>query len=91
MPARIRYGCDMAICHEHNLKAAPPLARSFGIQVRLKPGDPFVKLVGPDWQKSHWFATARERDAVLADMESQHLYSRRGDEPSVVLERIEQA
>ncbi len=81
----------MAICHEHNLKAALPQARPFGIQVRLKPGDPFVKLVGPDWQKSHWFATARERDAVLADMESGHLYSRRGDEPSVVLERIEQA
>ncbi len=81
----------MAICHQHNLKAALPLARPFGIQVRLKPGDPFVKLVGPDWQKSHWFETARERDAVLADMESRHLYSRRGDEPSVVLERIEQA
>jgi hypothetical protein len=80
----------MAICHEHNLKAAPPRARPFGIQVRLKPGDPFVKLVGPDWQKTHWFASASERDAVLADMESTHLYSRRGDEPSVILEKIEQ-
>ena len=79
----------MAICHEHNLKAAQPLARPFGIQVRLKPGDPFVKLVGADWQKLHWFATARERDAVLADMESRHLYSRRGDEPSVVFGKIE--
>ena len=79
----------MAICHEHNLQAALPKAHPFGIQVRLKLGDPFVKLVGPNWQKTHWFASAAERDVVLADMESQHLYSRRGDEPSVVLERIE--
>jgi hypothetical protein len=78
----------MAICHEHNLNAAPPQELPFGIQVRLKPGDPFVKLVGPDWQKTHWFASARERDEVLADMESRHLYSRRGDEPSVLFERI---
>jgi hypothetical protein len=79
----------MAICHEHNLKAAPPEALPFGIQVRLKPGDPFAKLVGPDWRKTHWFASAAERDAVLADMEGRHLYSRRGDEPSIVLEKIE--
>lgn len=78
----------MAICHEHNLNAAPPQSRPFGIQVRLKPGDPFVKLVGPDWHKEHWFASARERDDVLADMERRHLYSRRGDEPSVLFERI---
>jgi hypothetical protein len=84
------YRLVMAICHEHNLNATPPSARPYGIQVRLKPGDPFVKLVGPDWQKTHWFASAGERDAVLADMESRHLYSRRGDEPSVVFERIEQ-
>ena len=79
----------MAICHEHNLRGPAPQALPFGIQVRLKPGDPFVKLVGPDWQKTHWFASADERDAVLADMESRHLYSRRGDEPSIVLEKIE--
>lgn len=79
----------MAICHEHNLKAPPPQARPFGIQVRLKPGDPFANLVEPDWQKAHWFATARERDAALADMESRHLYSRRGDQPTIVLEKIE--
>lgn len=79
----------MAICHQHNLNATPPQARPFGIQVRLKPTDPFVKLVGPDWMKTHWFPGARERDLVLADMESRHLYSRRGDEPSVLFERIE--
>lgn len=80
----------MAICHEHNLNAAPPLARPFGIRVRLRPGDPFANLVAPDWEKTHWFASEQERDAVLADMESRHLYSRLGDQPSVTFERIEQ-
>jgi hypothetical protein len=79
----------MGISNEHNLRAPLPAARPFGIQVRLKPGDPFVKLIGPDWQKTHWFATASERDVVLADMERLHLYSRRGDEPAVLFERIE--
>ena len=80
----------MAICHEHNLRAAPPAALPFGIQVRLRPGDPFAKLVGPDWQKTHWFASAAEREAVLADMESRHVYSRASDAPAVIFERIEQ-
>ena len=79
----------MAICHEHNLKAPAPQAWPYGIEIRLKAGDPFANLVGPDWRKAHWFATARERDAALADMASRHLYSRRGDEPSIVLEKIE--
>jgi hypothetical protein len=81
----------MGISNEHNLSAPLPAARPFGIRVRLRPGDPFTKLVGPDWQTSHWFSSVAERDAVLADMASRHLYSRRGDEPSIVLEKIEQA
>jgi hypothetical protein len=78
----------MAICHEHNLRAAPPSARPFGIRVGLRPGDPFAKLVGPDWQRTHWYASERERDTALDDMASCHLYSRRGDEPSIVFEKI---
>ena len=77
----------MVICHEHNLRAPPPSARPWGIRVSLPPGDPFAHLVGADWRKLHWFATERERDAVLADMASRHLYSRRGDEPSVRFEK----
>lgn len=79
----------MAICHEHNLRAAPPSEKPFGIRVSLKRGDPFARVVGADWQKLHWFATAHERDTVLADMAARHAYSRRGDEPSVRLEKIE--
>lgn len=78
----------MASCHEHNLRSPPPSARPWGIRVSLPPGDPFVRLVGADWQQLHWFATAGERDAALADMASRHLYSRRGDEPSVRFDKI---
>jgi hypothetical protein len=81
----------MAICHEHNLRAPPPPVRPYGIRVRIKPGDPFARLVEPDWQKTHWFASESERDAVLEDMASRHVYSRRGDLPTVIFEKIEQA
>jgi hypothetical protein len=78
----------MAIAHEHNLNFRPPAAKPFGIRVRLRARDPFTRLVGADWRKEHWFATERERDEALADMSSRHLYSRLGDEPSVVFEKI---
>jgi hypothetical protein len=78
----------MAVAHEHNLNALPPASKNFGIRVRLRARDPFTRLVGTDWQKLHWFATEHERDAALDDMASRHLYSRRGDEPSVVYEKI---
>lgn len=78
----------MAIAHEHNLNAPPPASKPWGVRARLRARDPFTRLVGPDWEKLHWFATERERDAALADMASRHLYSRRGDEPSVVYEKV---
>ena len=78
----------MAIAHEHNLNQPPPDSKQFGIRVRLRARDPFTRLVGADWQKLHWFATERERDAALADMAARHLYSRRGDEPSVVYDKV---
>ena len=81
----------MAVCHEHNLRAPPPAETPYGIRVTLRPGDPFARLVGAGWQKLHWFATAAERDAVLADMASRHVYSRRGDEPTVDFEPVDPA
>jgi hypothetical protein len=78
----------MAISNAHNLNAPPPAAKPFGIRVRLRAGDPFARLVGAGWQKLHWFATEQERDAALADMAARHPYSRRGDEPSVIYDRI---
>lgn len=79
----------MAICHEHNLRAPPPAARPFGIRVSLDPGDPFARLIGPDWRAEHWFASERERDEALADMAGRHLYSREGDEPALRYEKIQ--
>ena len=78
----------MAIAHEHNLNASPAASRPYGIRASLRARDPFTRLVGGDWQKLHWFATERERDEVLADMSSRHLYSRRGDLPAVIYEKI---
>jgi hypothetical protein len=78
----------MAISNEHNLNAPPPAEKPWGIRVRLRARDPFTRLIGADWQKLHWFASERERDAALADMAARHRYSRRGDEPSVIYERV---
>ena len=78
----------MAIAHPHNLIAAPPAAKPFGIRVSLRARDPFTRLVDAGWQKFHWFASERERDEAFADMAARHLYSRRGDEPSVIYEKV---
>ena len=50
---------------------------------------PFGKLCGPDWQRSHWFRTALERDAAMADMSRKHEYSRPGDRPALVFTKVE--
>jgi len=78
----------MAISNEHNLNSLPPAVKPFGIRVSLRRRDPFTRLVGADWQTLHWFATERERDEALEDMASRHRYSRRGDEPAVVFEKV---
>ena len=67
----------------------PVLPRPYGIRVRLKAGDPFAKLLGTDWQNTHWFFTAAERDRVLEDMSRKHEYSRIGDQPALVFEKVE--
>ena len=80
----------MATCHAHNLRApdsAPP--RPYGLRVSLRAGDPFRALLGADWSRTHWFATAAERDAKLADMSRKHEYSRPGDRPALVFEKVE--
>ena len=80
-----------SICHEHNLRQAPPAARPFGVRVSLRRGDLFARLVGEDWHKLHWYATEAERDAALAEMSRRHPFSRIGDEPALVFEKVEAA
>ncbi len=63
--------------------------RPYGVRISLSPGDPFSKLVGPQWHRLHWYATTAERDASLREMSRRHLYSRAGDKPSLVFEKVE--
>ncbi len=81
----------MGIANEHNL-AAPIAGRlPYGVAVRLRPGDPFRKLLGDDWSRVHWYATAAERDRSLAEMARRHDYSRAGDTPALIFERTERS
>ena len=50
--------------------------------------DPFRKLLGEDWSRTHWYETAEERDAALAEMSRKHEYSRPGDRPALSFEKV---
>ncbi|HET7134123.1 MAG TPA: hypothetical protein VFJ95_17825 [Gammaproteobacteria bacterium] len=80
----------MEIVHEHNLLKPLDVPKPYGIRVSLPPRDTFTRLLGTGWQQQHWYATREERDRALADMAREHLYSRRGDRPSVRFEPVEQ-
>ena len=81
----------MEICHAHNLNRDAGQERRFGVRVRLTGADPLHRLLGGDFERVHWFATATERDRALRDMASEHRYSRRGDRPTLQFEPIERA
>ena len=80
----------MGLSNPHNLHR-PPAGKSlpFGLRVSLRPGDPIANLLGADWQRTHWFATAAERDAALAEMSRRHDYSRAADPPAHVYTKVE--
>jgi len=80
----------MGISQSQNLRTPPvEMLRPYGIRVSLPPGDPFRKLLGPEWHRFHWYATQAERDAELAEMSRRHQYSRAGDKPSLVFQKVE--
>ena len=80
----------MLIANAQNLKHPSVSAeRPYGIRVRLNASDPFTLLMGKEWEKTHWFTTAAERDQQLADMMRKHEYSRKGDLPTLRLEAID--
>ena len=82
--------CAMGIANPQNLvRSVPVLPRPYGIRVSLRPGDPFAKLLGSDWQKTHWYFTAAERDQKLEEMARKHEYSRIGDQPALIFEKVE--
>ncbi|MGH8496195.1 MAG: hypothetical protein ACREVN_08660 [Gammaproteobacteria bacterium] len=80
----------MYICHAHNL-VQPPVEQPlrYGIRISLPPDDPLIPILGAEWEKFHWYATAEERDDELEEMSSRHLYSRRGDLPTLIFEKVE--
>jgi hypothetical protein len=79
----------MEICHEHNLNRDLTVPRPYGVRVTLSPRDTFAAVLGTDWERVHWFATTEERDRALRDMASEHLYSRRGDRPTLNFEPVD--
>ncbi|HEX2667587.1 MAG TPA: hypothetical protein VHP13_04355 [Gammaproteobacteria bacterium] len=64
--------------------------KRFGIRCTLPPDDPMSAphLLGPDWVAERWYASEQERDEALAEFSNVHIYSRRGDKPSVVYTKI---
>ena len=80
----------MGYSNAHNLLEPPlTLPRPYGVRVSLRANDPFARLLGADWQRVHWFRTAAERDAAMAEMSRKHEYSRPGDRPALVYTKVE--
>ena len=80
---------DMDIFNPHNLNRAYDDERPWGIRVTLPPTDTFASVLGTDWDRTHWYFTETERDRALADMKRRHVYSRRGDLPTLLFEKVE--
>jgi len=79
-----------AIAAPHNLRRPTGQGpKPYGVRVSLPPGDPFRKIMGAEWHRVHWYATAAERDAALGDMSRKHEYSRIGDKPALLFEKVE--
>jgi hypothetical protein len=78
----------MGISQPQNLRTPIQKLRPYGLRVRLPPGDPFRKLLGDDWHRDHWYPSQEERDRALAEMSRRHEYSRGGDRPSLMFEKL---
>jgi hypothetical protein len=80
----------MAVQSVHNLRNPPRQEpRPYGIRVSLRTNDPFRRILGPDWHRLHWYATAAERDAAQLEMARRHEYSRSGDGPALTYTKVE--
>jgi len=66
-------------------------APRWGISVHLPKDDPMAAphLLGDAWQGVRWYASEADRDAALRAMTAQPPWYRRGDAPSVRLEKID--
>jgi hypothetical protein len=80
----------MGISNSHNLaRPVGEAAKPFGVRISLRRGDPFRKLLGDDWNRTHWYCTAQERDTAMSEMARRHEYSRTGDAPALQYDKVE--
>jgi hypothetical protein len=80
----------MAMQSAHNLRLPQNESpRPYGVRVSLRTNDPFRRVLGPDWHRVHWYASAEQRDAALAEMSRRHEYSRGGDAPALIFTKVE--
>lgn len=65
--------------------------KKYGIRMTLPPDDPMraPHLLGDAWESFKWFASERERDRAMAELQNKHPYYRVGDYPSLVLAKVE--
>ncbi len=65
--------------------------KKYGIKVRMPSGDTMAAahLLGENWESCRWFSDEQKRNEALAEMERQPPYYRKGDVPTVVLEKVE--
>lgn len=72
-------------------KAVTAATKSFGISVSMPDNDPMSAphLLGDDWAGTRWYDTAEERDTAFDAMQNHPRYYRKGDTPSIVLEKID--
>jgi hypothetical protein len=81
----------MDVCDAHNLNTPARTERRYGVRVRALPGDSLARVIGADLERVHWFASRVARDRALADMAAEHLYSRRGDRPTLRFEPVDRS
>jgi hypothetical protein len=64
--------------------------KRYGIRCTLPADDPMAAphLLGPDWEAFRWYETEHERDEAIEEFGREHLYSRRGDKPSVIYAKV---
>ena len=64
--------------------------RRYGIRCTLPSDDPMSAphLLGPDWESFRWYDSEEARDEAIVEFSREHLYSRKGDKPSVIYTKI---
>lgn len=64
--------------------------KRYGIRCTLPTDDPMSAphLLGPDWEAYRWYDSEQERDEAVEAFSKEHLYSRRGDRPSVIYAKV---